>query len=289
MIYVVCGPTGSGKTSLALKLAHKLNCKIINADAFQIYKDMNIGTAKVSNKEEYNLHYLLDIVTPEQTYSIKEYQKDFRLCLSNLKEDNVVVVGGSGLYIKSALYDYDFPEYSDDVSDLEKLSSDELRKMLEELDPESLKNIHENNRKRIIHAISMARTGNIKSEVIAKQEHKLIYDNVRFIFISPDRKTLYENINKRVDVMINNGLVDEVKTLLNKYNLSTTSKEAIGYKEIISYLNGEISLEESIALIKQRSRNYAKRQVTYFKHQLPCEEYESVEAAERNLLWDRYL
>jgi len=284
MIYVICGPTGSGKTSLALKLAHKLNCKIINADAFQIYKNMDIGTAKVKNTNDYKIHYLLDIVNPNETYSIKEYQKDFRDTLSIIKEHDVVVCGGSGLYIKSALYDYDFPDYTDDVSDLEQLSSEELKDMLEKLDPESLKNIHENNRKRIIHAISMARTGNLKSEVISKQEHKLIRDDVRFIFISPNREQLYENINRRVDVMFENGLVDEVKQLLNNYDLSLTAREAIGYKETISYLNGDMSLEDCINLIKQRSRNYAKRQVTYFKHQLPCEEYSSAEEAEKVLL-----
>lgn len=279
MIYVVCGPTCSGKTKLACFLADKYNCKIINADAFQIYKGMDIGTAKISDPSLLSKHLLLDILTPDQEYSIKEYKKDFWDVLNKIKEKDVVVCGGSGLYIRSALYDYDFPEYTDDVSDLEEMDCESLFNLLKELDFESSTTIHQNNKKRIIHAISMARTGNRKSDVIEKQDHKLLRDDVVFIFINPDRAKLYEQINERVDEMVSKGLVDEVKTLLDKYNLSKTARAAIGYKEVIDFLEGNSSMEACVELIKQRTRNYAKRQVTYFKHQLPCKEFSNVEEA----------
>ena len=284
MLLVIVGPTGSGKTSVALKLADFFNAPIINADAFQIYQDMDIGTAKIERgSEDYKKHYLLDIVRPDQAYSVKEYQDDFRKTYLELKKkyQNIIVCGGTGLYIKAALYDYSFEEEEEaDVSDLEEMSNEELWNLLLKYDPKATENIHMNNRKRVIRAIQIARTHDInKSESINQQNHELfIKDDVRFLFLNPNREQLYENINKRVDIMMNNGLVDEVKGLLNKYELSRTAKAAIGYKEVIDYLDGKYNLEECSALIKKRTRNYAKRQVTFFKHQLPCQEFSSKEA-----------
>lgn len=281
MLICIVGPTGSGKTSIALKLADFYHAPIINADAFQIYKDMDIGTAKIEkDSKDYQKHYLLDIVNPNQTYSVKEYQDDFRKVYYQLKKDyqNIIVCGGTGLYLKAALYDYAFEdEENDDVSDLENMNNEELVTLLKSLDPKALETIHINNRKRIIRAIQIARTHDLnKSEAIDKQEHRLVFDEpVKFLFLNPDRKLLYENINARVDLMFEKGLVEEVKRLLNKYELSKTAKAAIGYKEVIDYLNCELSLEECKELIKKRSRNYAKRQVTFFKHQLPCLEFAS--------------
>ena len=283
MLLVIVGPTGSGKTSAALKLADFYHAPIINADAFQIYSEMDIGTAKIAkDSEDYNKHYLLDIVKPNQRYSVKEYQDDFRRIYAELKKQyqNIVVCGGTGLYIKAALYDYAFEDEEEaDISDLEKLSNEELADILNKLDPKAFDTIHMNNRKRVIRAIQIARTHELnKSESIDKQEHKLIVDDeVKFLFLNPDRKELYEKINKRVDIMFEQGLLDEVKGLLNKYELSTTAKAAIGYKEVIDYLDNKCSLEECKELIKKRTRNYAKRQVTFFKHQLPCQEYASKE------------
>ena len=283
MLLVIVGPTGSGKTSAALKLADFYHAPIINADAFQIYQEMDIGTAKIAkHSEDYKKHYLLDIVKPNQRYSVKEYQDDFRRVYTELKNQyqSIIVCGGTGLYIKAALYDYAFEDEEEvDISDLEKLSNEELAKILNKLDPKAFETIHMNNRKRVIRAIQIARTHDMnKSESIDKQEHKLIVDDeVRFLFLNPDRKQLYENINKRVDTMFEQGLLDEVKGLLNKYELSTTAKAAIGYKEVIDYLDDKCSLEECKELIKKRTRNYAKRQVTFFKHQLPCKEYASKE------------
>lgn len=288
MTYVILGPTGIGKTALAVEIAEVLDCPIISCDAYQIYKDMNIGTGKIMPGEKgFERHVLINKITPEETYSVKEYQKDFREIYEKLIKTNkdIVVVGGTGLYIKAALYDYVFENYEDDISDLEKMDNHSLYELLKQLDPESTDTIHENNRKRVIHAISVARSCNkTKSEGIDSQEHKLIYDNVRFIFINPERELVYERINKRVDLMFKNGLVEEVKSLLKRYNFSITAREAIGYKEVIEYLEEKIQLYECSELIKKRSRNYAKRQVTFFKHQFNCETFSTIEDAKEAIL-----
>ena len=282
MLYVICGPTGSGKTEIAKVLSDRLNAPIINADAFQIYQDMNIGTAKISKDDPYySKHYLLDIVPPEENFSVMEYQKLFRKTVEELSKEykDIIVCGGTGLYIRASLYDYKFEEQEpDDVSDLEALDNEKLYQILLKLDENAAKNIHINNRKRVIRAISIARTSeHTKSETIDSQEHKMIYDDVRILMISPNRELLYENINKRVDEMFEKGLVEEVKNLLNRYNLSRTAKAAIGYKEVIDALNNNLDMASTKELIKQRSRNYAKRQVTFFKHQLPVEMFETKE------------
>ena len=284
MLIVIVGPTGSGKTSLATQLSDFYNAPIINADAFQIYEGMDIGTAKIAkNDKYYQRHYLLDIVKPNQTYSVKEYQEDFRKTYLELKKQyqNIIVCGGTGLYIKAALYDYQFEDEEEaDISDLEELSNEELYELLKKLDIKATETIHMNNRKRVLRAIQIARTHDVnKSESINQQEHKLFFkdEEVKFYFLNPNREELYAKINTRVDQMMANGLVNEVKGLLSKYELSMTAKAAIGYKEVIEYLDNSYSLEECAELIKKRTRNYAKRQVTFFKHQLPCIEFETKE------------
>ena len=292
MLIVIVGPTGSGKTSLALSLAKQYSAPIINADAFQIYQEMDIGTAKVErDSDDYKKHYLLDIVKPNQTYSVKEYQEDFRKTYLELKKKypTIIVCGGTGLYIRAALYDYVFEDEEEvDISDLEEMSNEELYDLLKQVDMKATETIHMNNRKRVIRALQIARTHKTnKSENIDQQEHKFFFkdedirfyldEDIRFYFINPNREELYANINTRVDQMFDNGLVEEVKELLNKYDLSLTAKAAIGYKEVIDYLENKCSLEECEELIKKRTRNYAKRQVTFFKHQLPCQEFTSKE------------
>lgn len=280
MIYVICGPTGSGKTNAAKALSDIFEAPIINADAFQIYKDMDIGTAKISQKDPYyKKHYLLDIKKPNETFSVKEYQALFRQKIGELQEkyQNIIVCGGTGLYIKASLYDYVFDEENEELENHEydDLSNEELYNKLLSVDKEAANKIHMNNRKRIIRALNIASRGKTKSEIIDSQEHKLIYPHVRFLMINPNREELYENINQRVDKMFALGLVEEVKSLLKKYDLSLTAKAAIGYKEVIDYLNGQMSLDDCKELIKKRSRNYAKRQVTFFKNQFPVEYYSS--------------
>ena len=288
MIYVIMGPTCSGKTELANYLMDKLNCDAINFDAFQIYKDMDIGTAKLSKDDpHYSRHHLLDIRTPEEQFSVMEYQQLARATLDELlkKNKDVIFVGGTGLYVRAALYDYVFKEeekaYDDD---LEQYSNEELFEMLKNLDEDASNTIHVNNRKRLLRAISLIRHADKKkSEIISEQKHEPIYQDVRFIFISPNREDLYKHIDERVEQMMKLGLVDEVKNLLNKYNLSLTAKQGIGYKEVIQYLNNEISYEECVALIQKRTRNYAKRQVTFFKNQFKYELYASIEDAKKEL------
>lgn len=278
MIYVIIGPTASGKTSTANKLAEFLDAPIINGDAFQIYKEMNIGTNKIlSNDPNYKRYMLLDIVSPEETFSVKQYQEEFRkIDLNSFK--NVVICGGTGLYIRAALYDYTFFDSFEPDEDYPDKSNEELYDELIKLDPKAAESIHVNNRKRIIRALNIInQSGKSKSEIIDSQEHKLIYDNVKFLFINPDRASLYTLINQRVDEMFDAGLVDEVKSLRIKYNLSQTARQGIGYKEVLDYLDGKSSIEEAKELIKKRTRNYAKRQVTFFKHQFDCETFSSGE------------
>ena len=282
MIYVIMGPTCSGKTAAANKLMEILNCDAINFDAFQIYKDMNIGTSKLDKEDpHYKRYHLLDIVTPSKTFSVMEYQqlarKEIDKCLS--KDKDVILVGGTGLYLRATLYDYEFAiEDKVDDSDLEKLTNEELYQLLLSLDKESTNKIHVNNRKRLIRAISMIRSSGVKKSArINSQKHEMIYKDVRLLYLSPNRDDLYQKINDRVVEMVNNGLVDEVKNLLDKYELSLTAKQGIGYKEIIEFLYGNCSLEDAISTIQKRTRNYAKRQVTFFKNQFDSEEYKSVD------------
>ena len=281
MMIVIFGPTGSGKTDAAVKLAEYFNAPIINADAFQIYKEMNIGTNKIKEDDPmYKSHYLIDIKTPNESYSVKEYQDDFRKIYDELQDKykHIIVAGGTGLYIRAALYDYEFLEEEESQNDYSSFTNEELYQKLQELDFEASKKIHMNNRKRVIRALDLiASSGEKKSDIIARQEHKLIYDNIKFFFLNPDREILYQNINGRVDKMIEDGLVEEVKYLKNKYELSTTAYQAIGYKEILEYLDDKYTLEEAIELIKKRTRNYAKRQVTFFKNQFESQVFASKE------------
>ena len=280
MIYIICGPTGSGKTNAAMKLSDFYNAPIINADAFQVYKDMDIGTAKIDKKDPYYLrHHLLDIKEPSESFSVMEYQALFRKKIEELqrKYTNIIVCGGTGLYIRASIYDYVFyPEIPLEDKELEKLDNDELFELLKKLDPEAAESLHKNNRKRVMRAVIIAKNSDSnKSEIINSQEHKLIYDDVKVLMINPNREVLYENINERVEKMFKEGLVEEVKKLLNNYQLSMTAKAAIGYKEVIDYLDNKMSLEDCKELIKKRTRNYAKRQVTFFKNQFDVEMFSS--------------
>lgn len=288
MIYVVMGPTCSGKTELANYLIDKLNCEAISFDAFQIYKDMNIGTAKLSKDDpHYKKYHLLDIKTPNETFSVMEYQSLCREAISKLldKYNDVVLVGGTGLYVRAALFDYSFEKEEVPVdNDLLELSNEDLHKLLESLDVEESKKIHVNNRKRLLRAISLIRHSNKKkTDILNEQEHKPIYKDVKFIFLSPDREELYKNIDKRVLSMMENGLVDEVKYLLENYDLSLTAKQGIGYKEVIDFLENKTKYGFCVELIQKRTRNYAKRQVTFFKNQFDSETYKNIEEAKIGL------
>ena len=284
MMICIVGPTGVGKSKLAIRLAKALNGEIINGDAFQIYKGMDIGTAKPTKEErEIVPHHLFDFIEPDFEYSIYTYQKNLRNKIEELQNKNVptIICGGSGLYLKSSLYDFVLNENKSDVdmSSFEKLSNEELHNYLSSIDLEESKKIHMNNRKRVMRAIEIyLQEGKKKSEIISLQEHKPIYD-VTFVGLTKDRDELYELINKRVDLMFSLGLVDEVRNLLKKYPATLRSFQAIGYKEIISGLASGSSEEEMKELIKKNSRNYAKRQFTYFKHQMDVKWFNDIDEA----------
>lgn len=281
MIIVITGPTCLGKSETALHVASLINAEIVNADAFQIYKELDIGVNKPP-KEYFSKvpHHLFSFVEPSKSYSIKDYQSDLRKCLDDIfsRNKNVVIVGGSGLYIRSSLYDYEFKENEPiDMSRYLGLDNESLHKELELIDPEQAKIIHLNNRKRVLRAIEIYLQNNkTKSEIISEQKHSLIYKDTYFFVKSHDREVLYDNINKRVDLMMKKGLLNEVKSLYEKYG-DVQALQAIGYKEFIPYFKGETSLDNVIEEIKKHTRNYAKRQMTYIRHQFPVIFYNNEE------------
>lgn len=270
-----------GKSETALAVAKAFNAEIVNGDAFQCYKEMEIGVAKPPKKYFDEIpHHLFSFVDVNHDYSIAEYQENLRNKINELlsKRKNVVIVGGSGLYIRSALYDYEFAKESGiDMTKYQKMTNAELHNVLEEIDPKEAEKIHMNNRKRVLRAIEIYLSqGKSKSEVIDSQEHKLVFD-AKFYVRNMDREVLYDLINKRVDKMMESGLLNEVKKIVEKYGEDCKSLQAIGYKELIPVLHGESSLEEGVELVKKNSRNYAKRQVTYIKHQFPVNFYENTQ------------
>ena len=270
-----------GKSETALEVAKVFNAEVVNGDAFQCYKEMNIGVAKPP-KEYFSIvpHHLFSFVDVNRDYSIADYQKDLRKTLDEIlsRGKNVVIVGGSGLYIRSALYDYEFVEDPKvDMSKYEQMTNDELYQELVKIDPKQAEIVHKNNRKRVLRAIEIyLGQGKTKSEVIDSQEHKLVYD-AKFFVRNMDRSYLYSLIDARVDRMMKQGLLDEVRTIFEKYGESCRALQAIGYKELIPVIKGECSLDRGIELVKKNSRNYAKRQVTYIKHQFPVIFYENTE------------
>ncbi|MDD7736359.1 MAG: tRNA (adenosine(37)-N6)-dimethylallyltransferase MiaA [Bacilli bacterium] len=273
MIISIVGPTGVGKSKLAIEVALKVHGEIVNCDAFQIYKYLDIGTAKPS-KEERELvpHHLFDYVEPDYPFSVYDYQVTLRNKIKELEEKNVpiILVGGTGLYLKASLYDFSLSKEEEkiDMSKYLQMDNQTLHQELEKLDYEESLKIHQNNRKRVLRAIEICLSqGKKKSDIIMSQEHKLLYD-VTFVGLTKPRDELYDLINKRVDLMFEQGLYLEVETLMKKYDHSLRSFQAIGYKEIIQGIENHQSIEEIKELIKKNSRRYAKRQYTYFNHQL---------------------
>lgn len=281
MILVITGPTCLGKSETAVYLAKKINAEIVNSDAFQCYKELNIGVAKPSKELLGEVkHHLYSFVSVTHDYSIAEYQINLRNKIDELLKENknIIIVGGSGLYIRSALYDYEFLENkSVDMSKYLKMDNRSLHDELVKIDPVDAEKIHMNNRKRMLRAIEIyLSNGKSKTELNAKQEHKPIYD-VRFFVRDLDRDTLYERINIRVDEMMKDGLFEEVKTLYKDFDHSLHAFQAIGYKELFDALDNKSSLDDGVSLIKQHTRNYAKRQLTFIRHQFPVEYYKDNE------------
>lgn len=266
---VICivGPTGVGKTKLSIELAKKLNGEIINADSTQVYKGMDIATAKVTEEEKEGIvHHLFDIKEIEENYTVFDYQKDCRLKIKEIEEKGKmpILVGGTGLYIKAALYDYKF-EDENILNEYSEYTDEELYNKLLSIDPNT--EIHMNNRKRVIRALNYY--DNTNTTLSSKEKtNKLLYD-VMFVGLTTDREILYDRINKRVDIMLENGLLEEAKKIYDTNIRSKAVLTPIGYKELFEYFDGKSTLEESIELIKQRSRKYAKRQYTWNNHQIP--------------------
>lgn len=282
MIIVLLGPTCTGKSETAYKLAKLYNAEIINGDAFQIYKELNIGVAKPPKEYLEDIsHHLYSFVNIDRPYSIKDYQEDLRNQINDIstRNKNIIIVGGSMLYIRAALYDYGFNDNNKeiDLSKYDNYTNEELHALLEKIDPVDAKKIHFNNRKRVLRALAIYETNGLsKTELNSNQNHKPIYDCM-FFTRDINRDELYEKINKRVDYMVENDLVNEVKSLIKNHNKKLQSLQAIGYKEVISYLDGKLSLEEAIELIKKNTRNYAKRQMTFIRHQFEVSYYKSDE------------
>ena len=265
MVICIVGPTGVGKTKLSIELAKLLNGEIINSDSTQIYKGLNIATAKVTEEQKEGIpHHLFDIKDITEDYTVFDYQKDAREKLENILErgKTPIVVGGTGLYINALLYDYKFEQEKDNNEYL-NYSNEELYKMLKEIDNNTP--IHPNNRKRIIRALNhYNNTGKLLGH---QKNNKLLYDTI-FIGLTTKRDILYEKINKRVDKMIEDGLVEEAKKLYNSNIRTKAVMTPIGYKELFEYFCSNITFEKAIDLIKQRSRRYAKRQYTWFNNQM---------------------
>lgn len=272
-IIIISGPTGVGKTALSIEVAKKYNGEVVSADSIQIYKGLDIGSAKVTKEEADGIvHHLIDIVSPESEYSAGDYAKDAEKAISEIakKSKIPIVVGGTGMYITSLLFEPGVTcgkdeKYRKELEELgEKYGSPYLHKMLEKVDPESAKLIHENHQTRIIRALEIFHvSGKKKSEQKSSVLPK--YDYLLF-GLTADREILYDRINKRVDKMLDSGLLSEVQGLINS---GITDKnqcmQGIGYKETYNYLTGKTNKEEFITKLKQASRNYAKRQITYFK------------------------
>lgn len=257
MILAIIGPTAVGKTKLSIELAKKYNAIIINCDAMQVYQGLDIGTAKVTSEEKEGItHELLDFVPVTQNYTVYDYQKDARKLLEKYQGRNIIFVGGTGLYLKSALYDYRF--YEETTTNLyDNLTNEELYNLA--LAKDKNMNIHPNNRKRLVRFLN--------KEIQEYVEPKPLYD-FKIIGLTTSRDILYDKINKRVDVMFQNGLLTEVKSFYDQDIHSKALETGIGYKELYQYFDNKITLDEAKELIKKNSRHYAKRQYTFFNHQL---------------------
>lgn len=278
-LIILAGPTASGKTSVSIDLAKRLGGEIISADSMQVYKYMDVGTAKISVEEMQGVkHHLIDVLDPKEDFNIVKFQNMVKCSIEEIVKNGhiPILVGGTGFYIQSVIYDIDFNNEDDNSSvrkkleeEYDTLGADFMHEKLKKIDIVSAQNIHKNNKKRIIRAIEYFLINNepISSHNEVQREKKSPYD-YRFFVLNPPRDILYERINKRVDIMLENGLVDEVKKL-REMGLSTAniSMQGIGYKEIIEYLDGEVSLETAIENIKQNTRHMAKRQVTWFKRE----------------------
>lgn len=276
-VVVIVGPTASGKTALSIKLAKKINGEIISSDSMQIYKDMDIGTAKVTKEEADGIkHYLVDCISPEERYTVSDFKKDAESAINEILEKGKVpiIVGGTGLYVDSLIYGIEYQDMKFDEKYREELMKkaenadglEELWKQANVIDHEAMNKISKNDKKRIIRILEIYKaTGKTKTELEKISRQNEVKYDYKVFGITMEREKLYERINRRVDIMIEKGLEKEVKKLLSKYTKFPTAMQGLGYKEVVQYFEGSLTRDEMIEKIKQESRRYAKRQLTWFR------------------------
>lgn len=276
-VIVIAGPTASGKTALAVELAKKINGEVISCDSMQIYKDMNIGTAKPTVEEMDGIpHYLIDFVSPDERYSVADFKRDAEEKIEYVLSKGKVPIlcGGTGLYIDTLVFGIDYPEieldqeYRDEL--MKRAESEEgLKKLYEEaknIDPEAMEKISENDKKRITRVLELYKaTGKTKTELEKISRSNGAKYDYRVFAITMDREKLYDRINRRVDIMIEQGLIEEVRNVIDKYDKFPTAMQGLGYKEVVEYFDGKLTKQEMIDKIKQETRRYAKRQLTWFR------------------------
>jgi len=292
-VLCIVGPTASGKTALSIRLAHLLNGEIINGDSMQVYRGLDIGTAKINEEEKEGIrHHLFDIKNPDESFSVAEFQQLVRDKIGEIRSRGKlpILVGGTGLYIQSVLHDFRFTEDGSDEKVrlkyeklAEEIGSHALHRLLMEKDPLAAEQIHPNNQRRVVRALEIAEvTGKGKTDIEAGRGNVPLYKYV-IIGLTMDRDKLYERIDRRVEIMLENGLFKEVEGLFASGLRNVQSIKAIGYKEIYDYFEGKVSKDESVENIKRNSRNYAKRQLTYFRNKLQVHWFDSLEDQENNL------
>lgn len=299
-VIVIGGPTASGKTALSIELAKKINGEIISADSMQIYKDMNIGTAKPTIKEMQGIkHYMLDFLSPEERFSVADYKIKAKQAIKEILDKGKVpiVIGGTGLYIETLIYEIEFPKMETDLKYREKLEQIVEEKGLEylynkalEIDKTAMDKISKNDKKRILRVLEIYKqTGKTKTQLDLESRKECEY-NYKLFAINMNRDILYERINKRVDIMLENGLVEEVKNICKKYNKFPTAMQGLGYKEVTKYLNGQVTYKEMVEKIKTESRRYAKRQLTWFRKYKDITWIDGLENIQKNIevIVDKY-
>lgn len=275
-VIVICGPTASGKTSLSIELAKKIKGEIISADSMQIYKEMDIGTAKPTEEEKQGIkHYLLDFVSPEERYSVADYQKEAKKAIEEIlaKGKTPIIVGGTGLYVDSLIYEIEYPNIAFDETYRkqleERVEKEGLEKLYQEaakIDPLAIEKISQKDEKRILRILEIYQaTGKTKTEQERLSRKNPIPYDYQVYALKWDRELLYERINKRVDIMLEQGLIEEVESVWKKYDHFPTAMQGLGYKEVVEFLEDKVTKEEMIEKIKMETRRYAKRQMTWFR------------------------
>ena len=275
-VIVICRPTASGKTALSIELAKKINGEIVSCDSMQIYKDMDIGTAKPTVEEMQGIkHYLIGHVSPEQRYSVADYKKDAKRAIKEIIEKGKmpIIVGGTGLYLDSLIYEIEYQniEFDEDYrnqleKEVEEKGLEVLYEKAKAIDEEAVKKVSSTDKKRILRILEIYHaTGKTKTEQEIESRKKEVEYDYKVFALNWNRETLYERINKRVDIMIEQGLIEEVERISRKYNKFPTAMQGLGYKEVVEYLEGFLTKEEMIEKIKKETRHYAKRQLTWFR------------------------